>query len=77
VCRFCGATDAIVDGNKFTWIGKDRTCCSRYSCQTQDQAEKRKKARKPRSEFAGWGPGAVFEELDKRREAKRRKRAKK
>lgn len=70
VCRFCGVTDVQVDGDKLCWMDKDRTCCNKYSCRKQYLAEQRRKAvkpAKPRSEFAGWGYGAIVKELQKRR----------
>jgi len=32
ICRFCKITEEHVDGNKRSWYGKDRTCCSQSAC---------------------------------------------
>ena len=39
VCRFCKVTEDQVDGDKRSWLGKDRTCCSDYGCVRQHWAE--------------------------------------
>jgi hypothetical protein len=39
ICRFCGITEKNVDGDKRSWYGKDRTCCSQSSCVRQHHEE--------------------------------------
>jgi hypothetical protein len=49
-CRFCKADEARVDGDKLSWFGPDRTCCSQYDCIRQHWAEidRAKRLRRPR-----------------------------
>ncbi len=39
VCRFCRKDESQIDGDKRSWLGKDRTCCSDYGCVRQHWAE--------------------------------------
>jgi len=72
VCRYCGATEAQVDGDKLCWLSRARDCCNKYSCRKADAA----RPVKPRSEFAGWGRGAIDIEMRRRRRNARRRSAK-
>ncbi len=40
VCRFCGITDAQVDGDKRSWLGASRTVCSAPACIRAHYAER-------------------------------------
>jgi hypothetical protein len=72
VCSYCHTTDEQIDGNKFCWHDASRTCCSRYACVKAHQAAERTRNAKPKSRFAGWGFGAIIDEM--KREQRRAKR---
>ena len=86
-CRYCRCTDATPcsvppynEGDHCGWIaGTVQTVCSSPSClkawiREQEAAKAAREAARPRSRFAGWGYGAIAEEL--RREARMRRRRK-
>jgi hypothetical protein len=83
-CRYCGCTDEhpcdvppYGTGDTCSWLsGTDRTVCSGTPCVIawhHDQKAARAKARK-HPEYAGWGYGAIVEDL--RRKARRRRSGK-
>jgi len=81
ICRHCGCTEAnaclLHDGDACCWIDASRTVCNRPGCINAEaarvaQEKAAAKTLKPRSEFAGWGYGAIVKELDRRRRQKRR-----
>lgn len=81
-CRHCGCNGpdrpcVLRDGDTCCWIDSTRTVCSSPGC-INAEAERLERARRetaaPRSRFAGWGYGAVIEELRReRRKAAQRK----
>jgi hypothetical protein len=44
ICRFCGITDAEVDGERVRWFTDGRTCCDKYECRRKhlDDLRRRK-----------------------------------
>lgn len=81
VCRYCGCTEAnacmLCTGDPCSWYDKDRTACNAPGCIRQYEADRRaaaaeRRAAIPKSLYAGWGFGAVIEDM--RRKARRRRR---
>lgn len=80
VCRHCRCTEAdacvLSTGEGCCWTNQERTVCSRPSCIVAETRRVRNlrsvKPAKKRSRFAGWGYGAIQEQL--RRERRRRRR---
>lgn len=80
ICRHCGCTAntpcRLFDGDECCWIDGSMLVCSAPGCVKAEaarlRAAKAERPAKPRSRFAGWGYGAVAEEL--RREAHGRAR---
>lgn len=83
VCRYCGCTEEqpcqvppFGDDDTCCWLpGTDRTVCSAPGCVIAwHRAQKLAKAArvaKPKSQYAGWGYGAVVEDM--RRKARRKR----
>lgn len=68
-CRFCGATDAEVDGDRLSWLDQERTCCTKYDCRNKHFAELRRKPARPRRRT----PADVHQLILQERAAKRKR----
>lgn len=77
VCRHCGCHGESCrskDGDLCSWVDAGRTVCNGTGCllaEGRRLAVSRGKHR-PRSRYAGWGYGAIVEDLRKRRRRKKR-----
>ena len=81
VCRYCGCTQdrpcRLHDGDECSWIDGSRTVCSAPGCVCAEAARVRAaRIERPQSRYAGWGYGAILEDLRKRRRRSRRGRGK-
>jgi hypothetical protein len=75
-CRHCGCTDdracRLHDGDACCWIDSTRTVCSNPECikaetARMQRAQQEAQASKPRPRFAGWGYGAIVDQLRRER----------
>ncbi len=78
ICRHCGCRGeghALPNGDECCWVDPSRTVCSAPGCviaeRARVQAERNKRGR---SKYAGWGYGAILEDLRKQRRAGRRRK---
>lgn len=78
-CRYCrchGETCTLPDGEKCAWSNADCTVCNAPGCLRAELARSRAvKPMRPRPKYAGWGYGAILEDLRKQRRRGRRRKA--
>ena len=86
VCRHCGCDELhacmLATGDPCCWTDSERTVCSQPSCLRAEKyrlAALRKKpgdgGRKHGDRYAGWGYGAIVEDMRRRGRARRKGRA--
>jgi hypothetical protein len=78
-CRHCGChgeSCTLPNGDKCGWTG-DCTVCNRPGCLRAELARVRaaKPVKSARSQYAGWGYGAIAMDLRKQRRRRRKKAA--
>lgn len=75
-CRFCGCTElepcTLSTGDPCIWYDAGRECCTNPNCIREHERERRMaKAFRPRPRYAGWGYGAIVEDMRRRARARR------
>jgi hypothetical protein len=80
-CRYCGChgeSCSLPNGDKCSWGNGDCTVCNAPGCMRAELARVRAAvASRPRSKYAGWGYGAIVDDLrldDLRKRQRRRRR---
>jgi hypothetical protein len=80
-CRYCGCTETepctqcMALHGECAWFNKERNCCAALGCRRAELA--RRAANAPaKSKYAGWGYGAIVEDLRKQKKPRRRSRRK-
>lgn len=80
-CRYCSCTEdnacRLADNEPCAWWDEERTVCSNPRCIRAELARTRQSAAppRPRSKYAGWGYGAILEDLRRQRRRRRGRRA--
>ncbi len=77
-CRYCGCQGeacTLPDGEKCAWRDADRLCCTAPGCMRAEMTRLSVVSyERARSKYAGWGYGAILEDLRKQRRGRRRRR---
>ena len=75
-CRHCGCTEdnacILPSGDPCCWLDAGRTVCSRSDCILQEKARVKALMPQTRGLYAGWGYGAIVDDLRRRRRKARR-----
>jgi hypothetical protein len=72
-CRFCGITDAEIDGDRFRWLNNRRDCCANPAC-VAARERKAKEARETQARMNRKRTPAEIEDLKRQERAARRRR---
>lgn len=76
VCQYCschGEACTLANGEKCVWYDAGRTVCNAPGCVRAALARARANA-PVKSKYAGWGFGAILEDLQKQRRGRRRRK---
>ena len=74
ICKFCGVTDAQIDGDKLSWFTPERDVCSKFDCRNRHfAAERERKAAAKRARPRRRTPADIHALIIQERAAKRKR----